>query len=498
MLVALLWLGTAAASPVPADRLPAADPEPTAGARLDPHRPLERDLALNVGPGFVLAIGGDLLIDRPLRGLLGHDAGFQAVAARLRAADLAIANLETSLVDTRHYRGEPLLDPGEATLYAAPPELAADLASLGLRLLGRANNHALDWGSAGLRETSAALESAGVAYAGVGESLGLARRAGYAETRAARVGLVSIASTFGARADAQDGANGAPVRAGVSPLHVTATTVLPRSAFDTLRALRHELYPAAAETLPLGLFGARFAPGDALRLDYELDAADVASFLRAVRGGKQSADLLVAAIHSHEPDNSAEPVATTERNDRPAAFLRELAHAAIDAGADAWLTTGIHHVGGIEVYRGRPIFYGLGDLFWTMGEPPPQPTDTTRAYAATLAETFRHPERATDRDLVEATDQGYFAHPLAYESFIAELRWPGEGRFEARLYPVELGYGRRASETGVPRPAPVVAARAILERVIDQSRAYGTEITLEPDRVFGVVGVVRGRDPAAH
>ena len=42
------------------------------------------------------------------------------------------------------------------------------------------------------------------------------------------------------------------------------------------------------------------------------------------------------------------------------------AKAAIDAGADAFLGTGVHVLRGIEIYKGRPIFYGLGEFFRQM------------------------------------------------------------------------------------------------------------------------------------
>ncbi len=43
-------------------------------------------------------------------------------------------------------------------------------------------------------------------------------------------------------------------------------------------------------------------------------------------------------------------------------YEREVAHAAVDAGAAAVIAHHAHILRGVEVYRGRPIFHGLGNF----------------------------------------------------------------------------------------------------------------------------------------
>ncbi len=50
----------------------------------------------------------------------------------------------------------------------------------------------------------------------------------------------------------------------------------------------------------------------------------------------------------------------------PLECVSQFAHEAIDAGADLVVGHGSHTVLGIEIYRGRPIFYGLGNFFFQM------------------------------------------------------------------------------------------------------------------------------------
>jgi poly-gamma-glutamate capsule biosynthesis protein CapA/YwtB (metallophosphatase superfamily) len=89
----------------------------------------------------------------------------------------------------------------------APPEVAADLKALGFDLLSLANNHSMDWGIEGLRETSLRLDEAGLVHAGVGENRAMARSARYLETPARRVGFIALVSTF------RDGAEALPAAA---------------------------------------------------------------------------------------------------------------------------------------------------------------------------------------------------------------------------------------------------------------------------------------------
>jgi len=48
--------------------------------------------------------------------------------------------------------------------------------------------------------------------------------------------------------------------------------------------------------------------------------------------------------------------------ERPTEAFRDFAHAAIDAGADLYLGHSAHLVQGIEIHRGKPIFYDAGDF----------------------------------------------------------------------------------------------------------------------------------------
>src|ERR671929_61116 len=48
-------------------------------------------------------------------------------------------------------------------------------------------------------------------------------------------------------------------------------------------------------------------------------------------------------------------------------YMTDIAHAAIDAGADLVIGHGPHSSLPVEVYKGKPIFYGLGSFSFHTG-----------------------------------------------------------------------------------------------------------------------------------
>src|SRR3954464_6831575 len=152
----------------------------SSGLATDPRRPPERELEISVKDGFTLAIVGDVMTSRALAPLRETDASFAAAADLLTAATAAVGNLETSIVEMRAFGGGPRTVDDWAMV--ADPGVARDLSQLGLRLGGRANNHAADWGREGLLETSAHLDAAGIAHAGADRTFSNALVPRYLET----------------------------------------------------------------------------------------------------------------------------------------------------------------------------------------------------------------------------------------------------------------------------------------------------------------------------
>jgi poly-gamma-glutamate synthesis protein (capsule biosynthesis protein) len=461
----------------------------------DPKRPLEAELEMSVADGFTLAAVGDCIISRPLSQRLPSDAGFAAVVKILREADATVGNMESTILDPRQFEGYPYAGMDDWALSSAPA-VARDLRGMGFDLVSRANNHAGDWGIEGMRETSRWLDEAGLVHAGAGENRGQARAARYFETEKGRIGLISMASTYRRSSEALSAAGEAPGRPGLNALRVKRSTVVPEAIMESLVAIRGamrqerrscegEAAPTesvdAADSLPseLSLFGTDFRLGESFAYAYEVDELDLGEILRSIRQGKQNADFLIAAIHAHQ---------STFKCGEPGDFLSPLAHAAIDAGADAFIAHGIHHLGPIEVYKGKPIFYGLANFFWSDIQEP-LPVDFHEGYRDRLSRAFPDPSAATDADLTALLNATSFNHEETFQSVVAVSKFERGEVSEIRLYPVDLGYGLRLTQSGVPRLASPSVGRVILERLRGFSEAYGTAITLE--RNVGIIRPVR-------
>jgi len=436
---------------------------------------------------FTVTAVGDCIVTRPLLSLASGDRAFADVVTLLRSADAAFGNLETSIVDLTDTSATPSALPDDWAT-RAQPESALDLRALGFDVFGRANNHSTDWGVGGLLESSLWLDEAALVHAGAGATLAAARAPRYLETDAGRLGLVSMTtSPASGIAPALDAFGEVPARAGVHSVTVRTTVVVTPEVMRALVTIR-EAHPEAdvawivqhidpAGELPrvLELYGRRFELGDAMAVRHEVDDEALAGNLRAIRQASQHADVVIAAAHSHQSDSSPA---------EPPEFLRSWAHQAVDHGADVVAVSGPHKLAPVELYRGRPIFYGLGNFVWSEVEEPVQRYfyDESRAM---LRERFEDPSAVTDSDLTAVLNEDSFGNDDTFRAVLARVRLGPDGLEELRLHPVDLGRHEPATRRGVPRtPAPEVAEE-ILEQVRVMSELLGTTVKLD-----GGTGVV--------
>jgi len=83
----------------------------------------------------------------------------------------------------------------------------------------------------------------------------------------------------------------------------------------------------------------------------------------------------------------------TEMED-PAEFWVDFARGAVDAGCDAVFGHGPHVTLGIEIYKGRPIFYSLGNFIFQ--------NDTIQSVPPGYYRGFGLPDDATPGDFMDA------------------------------------------------------------------------------------------------
>jgi poly-gamma-glutamate synthesis protein (capsule biosynthesis protein) len=138
----------------------------------------------------ILAFLGDVALGRTMETQLarfGSAHPWEGLAPLLRETDLAMANLEGVLTT----RGAPL---DKSYLLRAHPRWSQSLVEAGLDLVTLANNHALDYGEAGLDETLAVLEAREIAVVGAGQTQDEAHRPAQFTLNGVRVAILGYAA----------------------------------------------------------------------------------------------------------------------------------------------------------------------------------------------------------------------------------------------------------------------------------------------------------------
>jgi poly-gamma-glutamate capsule biosynthesis protein CapA/YwtB (metallophosphatase superfamily) len=266
-------------------------------------------------------------------------------------------------------------------------------------------------------------------------------------------------------ADARPGARGRP---GINALRAERRYELNPQELKELRQIMRDLGQQVPENEDAAVEFAetKFMPGKATKVVEKVNSSDEERILRSVRNAAQQADFVIVTSHSHEP---SEDVLS------PPPFLVEFIKKCIDAGADAFIVHGPHQLRGIEIYKGKPIFYSLGNFIFQ--------NETSDSLPSDLYEPYALGEEALPADLMNARYKngtvGFPASPIWYESVVAVPYFKGHKLSELRLYPIELGQKAPRSQRGTPRLANDEVAREIIHRLATLSAPFGTKITLE-------------------
>lgn len=429
---------------------------------------------------FTMALTGDTEITRKLS--VYEEPEFLKMIEILRGADVAFTNLELLFHD---FEG-PAAALGDGPYQRVDPSLAQELVWAGIDMVGRANNHAGDYGATGMQVTSRHVRAAGLVEAGVGDSLAAARAPGYLDTPNGRVALISLAARFPPHARAGKPRDGIPARPGLNPLRYTETYVVTKERFEQLRETLRQLGrsgdpsrrdpPASGEVL--SFFGTRFMAGNTPDILTQANPVDLEEILAAVRDASRQADYTIVTIHDH--------TSYIERW-QPAQFIVAFAHAVIDAGADVFVGHGSHALRGIEIYDGKPILYGVGNFIYQNETLDRLPEDNYEWYAlGPNAHVADFMEAHYDHDR-----RGFPASRMNAESVIAVPEWRGEDLVELRLYPISLGFGKSRTERGRPMLADSEHGSKILSDLIRLSEPFGTKI-----EVTNGIGAVRVTAPS--
>ena len=467
----LIVFATCLAMTIAAQRAPASGP--AAEPSNNPQEFLQQPARSGSIKGtFRLVSIGDLLYSYPM----AHrdDAELQRVIKLIQSGDVTIANREGATLDSAtHTAGY-----GDGLLWAEG-DLAADEKAMGIGMVSLANNHSMDWGDVGLRDTMRLHRSAGIITAGGGESLAEARQPGVLGTPKGRVALISTASSFKANARANDALEMTAARAGISTLRTRTIHLVNEQQFASVRKLATELAsplkpaptPEATEiTFEDEIYRLSRSQG----LSYEMELYDHAALLKSIRDAKLQSDLVVFTIHAHQS-----PTGDDDDTPQPPDFLVRLFHDAVDAGADVIMGGGPHSLRGIEIYKGRPILYGLG-AFFINGDVEMTQESALRVFpdASGHAPPPEPPQRSVRAG----------GNPASwYDGVVAITEFDGGQAKRVLLYPLDLGNTYDRTRRGIPHLAAPADAQRILKNLEQDSAPFGTRII--PKDSVGIIEI---------
>ena len=338
----------------------------------------------------------------------------------LLKGDVVFTNLEAAIAE----KGQTIQ---EGRAFLTPPEALDALASCGFNLLSLSGNHAFDLRVPGIQNTIREADQRKIVHAGTGNNTREASAAAYLRTAKGTIALVASASGLIA-----PGASATTDRPGVNELRVEAGDK-PNEATDDL--------PGAPENTP--------------------NREDARRILQTIREARQHADVVIVYQHNHVFGNHSFATIFTEGMPErlaPNEWLKKWTHEEVDAGADIVVMHGAPLLHGVEVYRGRPIFYDLGNFMYNL--------------PATLT---------------------YIDEPMSWESAVAYVEFQGRTLQSISFRAIVLnpiGTGQPDAHNayadneflhtrGLPSPATGARAGYILQRLADASKPFGTPMTVK-------------------
>jgi poly-gamma-glutamate capsule biosynthesis protein CapA/YwtB (metallophosphatase superfamily) len=320
----------------------------------------------------------------------------------LQQADAVFGQLETTI----SARGAPV--PNAKLAMRAPVAMAAAVRAAGFGVMSFAGNHCLDFGYEAFEDTLAHAVQAGLRLCGAGVNLAAAREPAMMDAAGVRIAVLAASAIL------PEGYAAEVHKPGCAPLR----------AHTIYEQIEHD------------------QPGTPPRTRSFAHRADLEALVHRVRAARASADRVLVSLHW-----GIHMVPTVLAD-----YQIEVAHALIEAGADAILGHHPHLLKGVEIYRGRPIFYSLGNFAIEQ----PHIWDPQIIHSAS----FRH---LVSLNPSWNPEQTYMLPEITRATGLAKLIFQRSGAVEVRFLPAWIG------DDSVPRPLraadPCFArVRELLER----------------------------------
>src|SRR6516164_5743036 len=354
-------------------------------------------------PVLSITLTGQSMIRSDIR---AHAPSAVPIIASLLKGDVMFTNFEATIFDEK--KGQSPKD----GRFLSPPDALEALKAFGFNLVSLSNNHSFDLKVAGIQNALDQANRLKLAHAGTGNTVAEAVAPGYLKTPKGTVALVAMASGL-----VPEGGSASATRPGVNELRVEGN---------------------------------------------KPNEEDAQRILQSIRAAGTRADLVIVYEHNHVFDRPFRTIMLEESPERlrPPDWLKKWTHAEVDQGADIIVMHGAPLLHGVEIYRGRPIFFDLGNFIF----------------------------QAPPADIL-------LDEPIVWESVVAYVEYQGKNLKSIKFRPIaqnKIGQGQPdvhdehtnnlfLQTRGLPTPATGEQAHYILERLADLSRPFGTRVEVKGD-----------------
>ena len=248
---------------------------------------------------------------------------FARLGEAFAGADLIFGNLECLLYAPPD--GHSIEQEG----FFADPAVAGEALKLGgFAAVGLANN--VNYGSEAILGSIAQLDRIGIAHTGAGENIAAARAPALVERAGLRIGFIQRSSVYW-----PTNHEAGEKTAGICALRAhTAYQVPAHKTRPEIPPMNRPGIPPIVVTYP--------------------DRAYLSAFTDDIAALRKEADIVVASCH-------------WGLGEEVLGYMVDVAHAAVDAGADIVIGHGPHYSLPVQFYKGKPIFYGLGSFSFHTG-----------------------------------------------------------------------------------------------------------------------------------
>ena len=389
------------------------------------------------------------------------------------SCQLKITNLETNFSDFEYYANAY----SGGTWINTPREYLNDLLIYNFDFYGTANNHAMDYGHNGLLSTIRTLDEHGLNHAGTGESLIEASKPAIINIGDKKIAIFAVDTSFLKPSMAGRATDVIPARPGVNYLRYEQCYKISEEQANQLREIIKDTKINFTKDMLINTGFGRPDPEGFIKVkdilfttktdipDTWCNKADKERILSDIRPMKEQNDYVFVQVHCQANDGGSHA--------HPPAFLREFAKSCIDNGASAIFGGGCHELRGLEMYKGLPIFYSLGDFIYQGMEVEHLPADFKEPLGIDV--------NASAKDALYARSRGgtvgLHLSKANYLTILPKMEFEGDKLISLDILPVTLNFSEKGKMNGLPVKAEQ-EVQEIYNILKELSSDFGTNVQL--------------------